>query len=223
MKLDSIARLPLDSLVKGVPPGISTIDLGSIAGRKWSLLRGDLPMPAAVIKRSAVEHNSRWMRRFLELTGSKIAPHGKTTMCPQLFQRQFDDGAWGLTVATVQQMLVARAHGVARIILANQVIGRLEIAAVLDELRHDPAFDFYCLVDSIDGVRLLADAARQHPAGRPVQVLLEGGFAGGRTGVLPQGQAQTWRTSFWMTLPHRPLSTNATGWTTVLATGTPSS
>ncbi|MGH6932239.1 MAG: alanine racemase, partial [Dongiaceae bacterium] len=182
MTLAPLDRLRLDSLVKGVPPGRSAIELGAIAAQGWNLLRGDLPMPVAVIKRTAVEHNSGWMRRFLELTDARIAPHGKTTMCPQLFQLQLDDGAWGLTVATVQQMLVARAHGVSRIILANQLVGRLEIATVLDELARDPAFDFYCLVDSIDGAERLADGARRHAPGRPVQVLLEGGFMGGRTG-----------------------------------------
>jgi len=47
-----------------------------------------------VIKRAALDHNSRWMRRFLELTDAKIAPHGKTTMAPQLFAKQLADGAW---------------------------------------------------------------------------------------------------------------------------------
>ena len=36
--------------------------------------------------------------------GIDLAPHGKTTMSPQLFRRQLDAGAWGLTFATVTQL-----------------------------------------------------------------------------------------------------------------------
>src|SRR3546814_10188270 len=53
---------------------------------------------------------------------------------------------------------------------------------LLAELRRDSEFDFYCLVDSPEGVRLLAEATRRHPAARPLQLLLEGGYRGGRTG-----------------------------------------
>src|SRR5262249_62115552 len=124
-----------------------------------------------------------------ELTNARIAPHGKTTMAPQLFAKQLNDGAWGITVATVGQMMVARAFGVDRVVLANQLVGRQEIATVADELRRDPKFDFYCLVDSLEGVRRLVEVAASARIGRPLQVLLEGGFAGGRTGRRTTQQA----------------------------------
>ena len=53
---------------------------------------------------------------------------GKTAMAPQLIRRQLDSGAWGMTAATVQQVAVMRAAGAARVILANEVVGRAEIA-----------------------------------------------------------------------------------------------
>jgi D-serine dehydratase len=182
MKLDALLHSELDTCVKGLPPAATPVRLGDIGRHGWSLLRGDLPLPVAVIKRAAIDHNSLWMRRFLEMTDARIAPHGKTTMAPQLFAKQLADGAWGITVATVGQMAVCRRHGVGRVLLANQLIGRQEIAVVLGELRRDPDFDFYCLVDSLDGVVRLVEGAKATPAGRPLQVLLEGGFAGGRTG-----------------------------------------
>ena len=37
-------------------------------------------------------------------------------------------------------------------------------------------------MDSTDGVEILAEAARRHPGKRPVEILIEIGFAGGRTG-----------------------------------------
>lgn len=182
MTLDSLLQTTLDRCVKGLPPAAAPMRLGEVGTRGWNLLNGDLPLPVAVIKRAALDHNSRWMRRFLELTDAKIAPHGKTTMAPQLFAKQLADGAWGITVATVGQMLVARSFDVGRIVLANQLVGRQEIATVAEELRRDPQFDFYCLVDSLEGVRRLVEVTANASIGRPLQVLLEGGFAGGRTG-----------------------------------------
>jgi D-serine dehydratase len=182
MNLDSLLETTLDRCVKGLPPAAAPVRLGEIGQRGWNLLKGDLPLPVAVIKRAALDHNSRWMRGFLELTDAKIAPHGKTTMAPQLFAKQLADGAWGITVASVGQMLVARSFGVDRIVLANQLVGRQEIATVADELRRDPRFDFYCLVDSLDGVGRLVEVTAKADIGRPLQVLLEGGIMGARTG-----------------------------------------
>ena len=182
MKLESLLQAPVDDRCKGIPGGTPPVPLGEIGRQGWNLLREDLPLPLAVLRRSALEHNSRWMRRFLEQTGARLAPHGKTTMSPQLFQLQLEDGAWGITVATVHQLQVCRRFGVDRVILANQLVGAQAIRYVLDELHRDPGFDFFCLVDSVEGVRALAAAAREHPLDRPVQLLLEGGLPGGRTG-----------------------------------------
>jgi D-serine dehydratase len=172
----------LDHRLKGIPGGAAPFAIEEIGRLGWNLLREDLPLPAAVIRARALEHNSRWMQRYLALSGSVIAPHGKTTMSPQLFHRQLDDGAWGITISTVQQLQVCRDFGIPRVLMANQLIGRQAIRYVLDELERDGGFDFYCLVDSLAGVRAIATMARERSAGRPVQVLLEGGYAGGRTG-----------------------------------------
>jgi D-serine dehydratase len=179
----------IDDGHKGYPNGIAPTRLGDIGARGWSLLRQDVSLPAAVILDSALDNNGAWMRRFLDLTGARICPHGKTTMSPQLFRRQLEDGAWGITLATVDQIRIARAHGVGRIIMANQLVERQGIRYVLDELKRDPDFDFYCLVDSAEGARLLGEAAKAHGTGRPLQVLLEAGLHGGRTGCRTEAQA----------------------------------
>jgi D-serine dehydratase len=181
--MSDLGSFLLDGRVKGMPGGVAPFRLDEIGKKGWNLLREDLPLPVAVLKRSALTHNGRWMRDFLARSGAVIAPHGKTTMAPQLFADQIADGAWAMTVATPQQIQVCRDFGFSRIVLANQLVGRQAIRYVLDELRRDPGFDFYCLVDSVRGVETLAEAARTHPAGRPLQVLLEGGFSGGRTGA----------------------------------------
>jgi D-serine dehydratase len=148
-----------------------------------SLLEGDLPLPVAVLKESALAHNLAWMRAFTERAGVSLCPHGKTTMAPQLFDRQLREGCWGLTAATASHVRTYRQFGVRRILLANQLIDRASINLVLDELRGDPGFDFFCLVDSLAGLRLLQEALAHRPIGRPLQVLLEVGVLGGRSGV----------------------------------------
>ncbi len=169
-------------LTKGLPLSIDSIALSDIGARNWNILREDVPLPAAILRSSALDHNGKIMGDFLASSGAFLCPHGKTTMSPQLFQRQMDDGAWGLTVATPQQLRVARSFGHKRILLANQLTGRLAIRYVLDELRGDPDFDFYCLVDSVDGVQHLMDEIQKHPTVRPLQVLLEIGSQGLRCG-----------------------------------------
>jgi D-serine dehydratase len=169
---------------KGLPPTLrqESVAVEEIGRHGWSLLAEDLPLPVALLRQQALANNSRWMREFLARTGAKLAPHGKTTMSPQLFAMQVADGAWGLTLATIQQVRVARAAGINRILLANELVGRLDIAFVLDELQRDPTFDFYCLVDSLAGARRLIDATTARAIGRPLNVLIEVGYPGGRAG-----------------------------------------
>lgn len=178
-----IAPTPrLDGRTKGLPASQDAIELVAIGRRGWNVLAEDLPLPLALLKQSALTHNARWMRGFLAMTGVAIAPHGKTSMSPQLFARQLADGAWGISVATVQQLRVCRAQGIGRVLMANQLVGKQAIAYVLDELARDPGFDFYALVDSVPAVEALAAAAARRNPGRPLKLLVECGFAGGRTG-----------------------------------------
>ncbi len=183
MELSEIENGLLDGRIKGLPGGLAPFPLAAIGAKGWNVLAEDLPLPLCVLRQSALEHNGHWMRAFLERSGAVISPHGKTTMSPQLFSRQIADGAWAITVGNVHQLQVARHFGCERIVLANQLVGRQGLRFVLAELAHDPKFDFYCLVDSVALVERMADAARAVGSTRPIQVFLEGGFAGGRTGV----------------------------------------
>lgn len=182
MDLSALERVALTAEEKGMPAGAKAVPLLAAGEQGWNVLREDLAFPLLLLKRSALAHNAAWMRGFLKKSGLRIAPHGKTPMAPQLFARQLDDGAWGLTCATADHLKVYRRFGVPRVLFANQLVGRHAIRFVLDELRRDPDFDFYGLVDTEAGVAALAQAASAHDPGRPLQVLLEVGVPGGRTG-----------------------------------------
>lgn len=172
----------LDGQTKGLPASLGETRADQIGQLGWNVLAEDLPLPLALLKESALRHNSAWMRGFLAMARVSIAPHGKTSMSPQLFARQLADGAWGITVATVQQLRVCRTHGIGRVLLANQLVGRQAIDYVLDELARDPQFEFFALVDSVAGVELLVRAAAHRNPGRPLRLLVECGFRGGRAG-----------------------------------------
>jgi D-serine dehydratase len=173
----------IDLRSKGFPGAHRALPLGEIGRQGWNVLREDLPLPLCVIRKSAVENNRRWMRDFLAHHHAVIAPHGKTTMSPQLFKDQLDDGAWAITVGNIHQIQVARSFGFDRIILANQLVGKQAYRYVLDEMARDPKFEFFSLVDSVPLVRQMAAAAASRNGGRPLNVFLEGGILGKRTGV----------------------------------------
>ena len=154
-----------------------------------NVLREDLPLPLCLLRAGALDRNVARFQRYTESAGVLLCPHAKTAMSPALFGRQLAAGCWGLTVATCAQLRVARRHGVSRVFYANQLVGATDIRYVCGELRRDPGFEFYCLVDSVPGARLLAERVAAAGPGRPVSVLVEGGLAGGRCGVRDVGAA----------------------------------
>jgi D-serine dehydratase len=162
-------------------------DAAEIAKLGWNLLREDLSLPAAVLYRDRMEHNLKWMQRFIDAYGVRLAPHGKTTMAPQLFKMQIDGGAWGITLASAHQTLVAYAHGVRRVLMANELVGRQNMRIIAD-LVEDSEFEFYCLVDSTANVEQLGTYFRER--GQRLKVLMELGVMGGRCGVRDEKQLE---------------------------------
>ncbi|MDR5903832.1 amino acid deaminase [Franzmannia qiaohouensis] len=147
-------------------------------------LLADVSLPAAVIHEAPLAHNLAWMQRFADAHGARLAPHGKTSMAPALFKRQIEAGAWGITLATAAQCRAAFAHGTARLLMANQLVGEANMAIVADLL--EAGADFHCVVDSADNVRQLGRyfAAR----GLRLKVLIELGIEGGRCGCRDHDQ-----------------------------------
>lgn len=165
---------------KGFPDVPEGLLAGDLAARGWNLLAGDLLPPVVVVKESALEHNVHLMGGYCDERGVSFAPHGKTTMSPQILSRQLAAGAWGLTAATAAQARVYVNAGVDRIILANQLVDPAGLAWLATQLGRDPAVELYCLVDSVEGVEIMARSL-SHVA-RPAAVLVELGAEGGRCG-----------------------------------------
>ncbi|MCU1358202.1 MAG: hypothetical protein JWM89_3620 [Acidimicrobiales bacterium] len=168
--------------VKGLPGEIVDPGPGSLVSRGWNLAAGDLPLPVLALRRSAVDHNIEAMARWCRAQDVALAPHGKTTMVPELFRRQLAAGAWAITVSTPRQAEAAVHAGAERILVANQLVDPVELRRLLAiaGLGHE----VYLFVDSLEGIRRLDEAAGI--ASRSVRVFVELGFAGGRTGVRTQ-------------------------------------
>ena len=52
----------------------------------------------------------------------EIAPHGKTTMAPQIYADQIKYGAWGITAGAINQIQVMFDYGINKVLLANQIV-----------------------------------------------------------------------------------------------------
>jgi D-serine deaminase-like pyridoxal phosphate-dependent protein len=142
--------------------------------------------PLCVLHADALRHNLDVMAAWCRDHGVGLAPHGKTHMAPQLLARQFDAGADAVTVATISQARVFRAFGVRDIMLANELVDAAALRWLAAELDADPEFSLVCWVDSVAGVELMTSALGAAGCARPVDVCVEVGMAGGRTGCRDQ-------------------------------------
>jgi D-serine dehydratase len=175
----------LDATSKGFPQASAPLRRSAIGAQGWNVLAGDLPLPLAVIKRDALQHNLGWMQRYANDAGVRLAPHGKTTMSPQLFRRQLDAGAWGLAFATVAQLRIGVEAGARRCLIANQVLDAGDLAAIDALQREHGGLRVWFLLDSVAQLELI-EATRPES---PFEVLLEIGLPGGRSGCRTAGDA----------------------------------
>ncbi|MFD5244179.1 amino acid deaminase [Amycolatopsis sp. NPDC058340] len=171
----------VDWRFRSVAPSLSGLTIGEAAARGAKLFEDGFLGPFVVLDEEAVEHNLRTMADWCAERGVALAPHGKTTMAPQLFERQLKHGSWGITCANAGHLRIYRAFGVSRILLANQLLDPSGLKWLAAELDADDDFEFVCWVDSVRGVELMTEALRG--ARRKVDVLVELGAEGGRTGV----------------------------------------
>ncbi|GGQ59020.1 amino acid deaminase [Streptomyces althioticus] len=190
MVLDALARLAEERVghrFKGLPPDAADLTVGELAAQRRNLFTGGFTTPVLALSAERLEHNLAALETFAERHGLAFAPHGKTSMAPQLFHRQIERGAWGITLAVPHQVRVAREFGVERVFLANELVDAAALRWIAAEQDADPAFRFVCYVDSVRGVELM-DAALAG-ASRPVDVVVElAADEGARTGVRTEAE-----------------------------------
>ncbi|MFI1291496.1 amino acid deaminase [Streptomyces sp. NPDC020792] len=190
MSTEALARLAeerVDHRFKGLPPDADGLTVGELTAQRRNLFTDGFSTPVLALSAERLEHNLKLMETYAARHGLAFAPHGKTSMAPRLFHRQLEHGAWGITLAVPHQVRVARAFGISRVFLANELVDPAALHWVAAELAADPSFRFVCYVDSVRGVRLMDEALEG--AARPVDVVVElGAGEGARTGVRTEAE-----------------------------------
>ncbi len=170
---------------KAVAPAFWGMTVAEFRERRPRL--SQLSTPLMTLSRPALDHNRDTVARWCEQRRFELAPHGKTTMAPQLWAEQLESGAWAITVANLAQLGVARAYGVTRTMVANSVISPLALHWIADEQQAHPEVEIWVWADAVRTVELMDEAldSRSLVSGPApaVHVLVERGGAGGRTGA----------------------------------------
>jgi D-serine deaminase-like pyridoxal phosphate-dependent protein len=183
--VDALAEERVDWRHKSMPPALWGKTVGEIGSERPGL--SDLATPLLTLSRSELDHNRSVFADWCASRGLLLAPHGKTTMAPSLWAEQIEAGAWGITVATFPQLAVARAFGVSRTLVANALVTPLALRWVADELARCPGTSILVWADSVRTVALMESVLDRHTreagARPPVEVLVELGAPGGRTGA----------------------------------------
>jgi D-serine deaminase-like pyridoxal phosphate-dependent protein len=184
--MDDAAVAALDDRVlgpqhKGFPPAAWGRTAREFLRTAPSLAQ--MSTPLLTVERAALESNVAVMADWADSAGVLLAPHGKTTMAPQVWAMQLNAGAWGITLATPWQVQVARSFGVDRIMLANSIVDPTALAWLAGELDRDPSFDFFSWVDSVQTVELMDRLLGSWSGERSVNVVVELGAPHGRTGA----------------------------------------
>ncbi|MFD6550655.1 alanine racemase [Streptomyces sp. NPDC058398] len=187
--LAALAAERVDHRFKGLPPDAEGLSVGELAAQRRNLFTDGFTTPVLALSAERLTHNLELMETYATRHGLAFAPHGKTSMAPQLFWRQIEHGAWGITLAVPHQVRVAREFGIDRVFLANELVDPAALRWIAAELAEDPDFRFVCYVDSVRGVELM-DAALRGSA-RPVDVVVElAAGAGARTGARTEEECE---------------------------------
>jgi D-serine deaminase-like pyridoxal phosphate-dependent protein len=148
---------------------------------KPNLFTSGFQFPVAVLRESALENNLQRMAEYCKEVGASLAPHVKTTMAPQIAQRQIDHGAWALTLANYSQAQVFLDFGFSRIIIANEIVDLNAIRAIaVRNLELDTEIFFY--LDSVAGFEIIQNALKGLKEAR-LHLFVEIGATGGRGGI----------------------------------------
>ncbi|HET6562426.1 MAG TPA: amino acid deaminase [Marmoricola sp.] len=176
-----LSKVTLTGMEKSMPHRAAGHDVGGFLASSPRL--SEFSTPLLVLTDLELEHNLTVMSEWCAGRGLGLAPHGKTTMAPALWERQLAAGAWGISLATPSQLRVAVEFGVRRIQLANALVDPPSLRWVSSRLDDDPELQILSWVDSPETVAAMEGVLAELSPQRPLTVLIELGAPGGRTGA----------------------------------------
>jgi D-serine deaminase-like pyridoxal phosphate-dependent protein len=186
LRLEELGNIRLSPRDKGIPARAVGMMVAEFLASSPRL--SEFWTPIVALDDERVGHNVDVMAQWCSGRGLELMPHGKTTMAPSLWQRQLDAGSLGITLATMGQVRTARSFGLASIMLANSVVDERSLAYLAGELA-DPELRFVCWADSIATIEAMERGLRRAGTPRPVDVCVELGAPGGRTGARTLAEA----------------------------------
>ena len=164
---------------KGFPIDSYGKTLEQFLATKPNLFNSNFQFPIMVLKESALNNNIAQMMSFCNSVKAELAPHVKTTMSPQLAKMQIAAGASALTVANFWQASIFLKFGFKNLIIANEVLDPMAIAAIakINKLKQAEII-FY--VDSILALEIIQ---KHTPSEGEQNLFIEIGTENGRGGV----------------------------------------
>ncbi|MEP7200339.1 MAG: DSD1 family PLP-dependent enzyme [Chloroflexota bacterium] len=142
--------------------------------------KSEIDTPALLINHEALDRNIAKMSAFMRGTSAKLRPHSKTHKSAQIAQKQIAAGAVGITCAKLGEAEALADGGIGDILIANQIIGPIKIARLVELARR---CQIAVAVDQADNVRALSEAASA--ADVTIRCLVEVNVGMNRCGVEP--------------------------------------
>ena len=142
--------------------------------------KSELDTPALLIDLDVFEKNIERLAQICKEHGMAWRPHSKAHKSPLLARYLMDSGACGITCAKLSEAELMVAHGIDKILIANQIVtpAKLRRLASLQENAH--------VLSTLDTLRMVAptDAAARD-GGTRIPVLIDVDIGMNRTGIAP--------------------------------------
>jgi len=143
-------------------------------------LKSEIDTPALLIDLEALDRNITRMAGYFVDSGVRLRPHAKTHKSVEIARKQIAAGAVGIACAKLGEAEVLADGGIDDILIANQIVGPLKIARLVQLAKR---VKLAVAVDQADNVRALSDAAMG--AGVTISCLVEVNVGMNRCGVEP--------------------------------------
>ena len=142
----------------------------------------EVETPAVLLDEGKLTANIRSMQRLADQNGVALRPHAKTHKSLEIGRRQIDQGASGVTVATVDEALVFLEGGFTSITVARPVVSPSKWDRLLSARKVHNA-EIRVVTDSEEGVQVAGERAKAHNQGVGLFLKIDVGLH--RCGLLP--------------------------------------
>ena len=139
-----------------------------------------LPTPALVLERAAMERNMRKMADHVHAAGKGFRPHSKTHKCPTIAKLQLQMGAVGICAAKISEAAIMLEAGIPSVLITSPIATPTKAQALNSLLGTYPDCELLLVVDSEQGLAALQEAIAPE---RRLGLLVDIDLSMGRTGT----------------------------------------